>query len=148
MSEPESEHEKFVRWQGICIAQLSYSINLILTFTVAAIGFEVTLLLSKDFSPTSWQSCLFSISIISLLASGALGIWCTVNRLRDFRATAKIANLKRKNKEEDKIRVLQTLTNRLGKKTWGIFWFQVGAFAAGILLLVISVAFTVSGNLQ
>ncbi len=148
MPETETDNDKYIRWQGVCIAQLSYSINLILTFTVAAIGFEVTLLLNNDFIPTSWQSCLFSISLLSLLASGAFGIWCTVNRLRDFRATANIANLKRKKEEADKINELRALTDNLGKKTWGIFWWQIGSFALGILLLVISVTFTVSNKLS
>ena len=139
--------EKFVRWQGITITQLSYSINLILSFTVAAIGFGVSLLLNDSFQPTSWQSCIFSISMLLLLASGAFGIWCTINRLRDFRATAKITNLKRKEGNEEELTELQTLTKKLGKKTWGIFWAQIGAFAAGILLLVISVLFSVGNKL-
>ncbi len=54
MSESSKDDEKFIRWQGITIAQLSYSINLILTFSVAAIGFGVSLLLNDDFKPVSW----------------------------------------------------------------------------------------------
>ena len=139
--------EKFVRWQGITISQLSYSINLILTFSVAAIGFGVTLLLNDNFKPTSSQSCIFSISMLLLLASGAFGIWCTINRLRDFRATAKITNLKRKDGNKDKLSELRTLSNKLGKKTWGIFWWQIGTFTSGILLLVLSVVFTAGNKL-
>ena len=138
----KEENEKFVRWQGITITQLSYSINLVLTFSVAALGFGVSLLLSDNFKPTTCQAYAFFMSLFFLLASGAFGVWCTINRLRDFRATAKIANLKRKDKNHTELPELRTLTNKLGKKTWGIFWWQIGTFSAGILLLVLSVAFS------
>ena len=147
MTENNDNDEKFIRWQDITIAQLSYAINLILAFSVAAIGFGVSLLLNNDFEPESWQSCFFSMSLLLLLASGAFGIWCTINRLRDFRATAKTTNLKRKEGNETELANLRSLTKRLGEKTWGIFWWQIGTFSAGILLLVLSVTFTVSNKL-
>jgi|TARA_B100000315_G_scaffold245334_1_gene271084 hypothetical protein len=67
--------------------------------------------------------------------------------LRDFRATTKITNLKRKEGNESELTNLRSLTNMLGKKTWGIFWWQIGTFSAGILLLVLSVAFSVGNKL-
>ena len=143
MSDNSNNDEKFIRWQGITITQLSYSINLILTFSVAAIGFSVSLLISENFKPTSCQAYAFFLSLLLLLASGALGIWCTINRLRDFRATAKITNLKRKDGNESELADLRELTKKLGKKTWGIFWWQIGTFSAGIFILVLSVAFFV-----
>ncbi|WP_198263133.1 hypothetical protein [sulfur-oxidizing endosymbiont of Gigantopelta aegis] len=143
MSDNSNNDEKFIRWQGITISQLSYSINLILTFSVAAIGFSVSLLISENFKPTSCQAYAFFLSLLLLLASGALGIWCTINRLRDFRAIAKITNLKRKDGNESELADLRELTKKLGKKTWGIFWWQIGTFSAGIFILVLSVAFSV-----
>jgi len=136
------DNEKFIRWQGITITQLSYSINLILTFSIAAVGFGVSLLLSDNFKPTTCQAYAFFISLVFLLASGAFGIWCTINRLRDFRAAEKITNLKRKDKNHPELSELRELTTKLGKKTWGIFWWQIGTFSTGILILVLSVAFS------
>ena len=147
MTENSKGDEKFVRWQGIAITQLSYAINLILTFSVAAIGFGVSLLLNENFKPASWQSCSFFLSLFLLLASGAFGIWCTINRLRDFRATKQITNLKRKEGNETELANLRSLTKRLGEKTWGIFWWQIGTFSAGIMLLVLSITFTVGNKL-
>lgn len=137
-----NKDEKFIRWQGITITQLSYSINLILTFSVAALGFGVSLLLSEEFNPTSCQAYAYFSSLFLLLASGAFGIWCTINRLRDFRATAKICSLKRKDENNSELPDLRELTKKLGKKTWGIFWWQIGSFSVGILILVLSVAFS------
>ena len=97
MTEKPEVNERFIRWQAITIAQLSYAINLILTFSVAAIGFATTLLLNENFNPVSWQSYAFSLSLILLLVSGAFGVWCTINRLRDFRASLNYVIRKEKN---------------------------------------------------
>ncbi|PIQ06258.1 MAG: hypothetical protein COZ36_01045 [Piscirickettsiaceae bacterium CG_4_10_14_3_um_filter_44_349] len=137
-----NKNEKFIRWQGVAITQLSYSINLILTFSVAALGFGVSLLVSEKFNPTICQAYAYFGSLFLLLVSGAFGIWCTINRLRDFRATAKICNLKRKDEDNSELPELRELTNKLGRKTWGIFWWQIGTFSAGILILVLFVAFS------
>ena len=141
--EKENNNGKFIRWQSIAITQLSYSINLILTFSVAAIGFAVSLLLNDSFEPSDCQKHFFILSLFLLLLSGALGIWCTINRLRDFRATARITNLKGKEGNVSELTGLRALTKKLGEKTWGIFWWQIGSFSAGILILVLSVAFSV-----
>ena len=77
--------ESSVRWQGRTIEQLGYALNLILGLSVAAIGFEVSLLLSGGFEKAGSQSFLFVISMLSLLLSVVVGLWCVVNRLRDFR---------------------------------------------------------------
>jgi len=139
-----SKNEKFIRWQSTAITQLSYSINLILTFSVAALGFGVSLLLNESYKPTACQVYIYFFSLFLFLLSGAFGIWCTINRLRDFRATAKICDLKRKDKNSIELPELRRLTRNLGKKSWKIFWWQIGTFSAGVLLMVLSVAFSLS----
>ena len=57
----------FVRWQAVTVAQLTYAINLLLTFTVATLGYQVALLAGDNFSlAASWQRCLFSLSLLFL----------------------------------------------------------------------------------
>ena len=41
--------EPFVRWQGRSLEYLSYAINLFLGLSIAAIGFEMSLLKDVDF---------------------------------------------------------------------------------------------------
>ena len=77
----------FIRWQSITIAQLTYAVNLILGFSVAALAFQVATLLNENFKPVSWQKYTFLLSLVILLASVGFGLWCVINRLRDFRAT-------------------------------------------------------------
>jgi len=88
--------ESFIRWQSITITQLSYVVNLILGLSVASLGFQVNILLDGNLITKSWQECIIIISLISLLASVALGIFCIINRLRDFRATKEAAKLREK----------------------------------------------------
>src|SRR5437879_3380280 len=97
----EEPKGSFVRWQSITINQLTYAVNLILTFSVATLGFQATLLLGDQFKPVSWQKCIFSLSLVLLLSSIGLGIWCVINRLRDFRATMKTARLREDGATED-----------------------------------------------
>lgn len=142
MSDKPAAKESFIRWQAVTIAQLSYSINLILTFTVAALGFGASLLLKEQFQPDSRPLNLLLLSLALLVIAGGLGVWCTITRLRDFRATTKITRLRTKegHDADADLTNLRALTSRLGSRTWGIFWWQIGVFSAGILFLVLSVA--------
>src|SRR3989344_1899197 len=107
-----NEDKSFVRWQGITISQLSYAVNLILGLAVAALGFVITLLLNKEFIPVSWMKCTFSVALLSLLASIGLGIWCVVNRLRDFRATKEVARKREKGATDSELQPLRYLSDR------------------------------------
>jgi hypothetical protein len=143
----EGPKGSFIRWQSTTIAQLTYAVNLVLGFSVAALAFQVTTLLNEKFNPVSWQKCAFSISLLALLASAGLGIWCVVNRLRDFRATTKVARMREQKKTEEEMEPHRSLYEKLGKRTWLIFWWQIGTFGVGMLLLVLGIAGSVSEKL-
>src|SRR5260370_32619736 len=114
---PQDEPKgSFVRWQSITIAQLTYSVNLLLGFAVVALGCEVALLLNQQFSPIGWQKCAFSLSVLLLLLSSGLGIWCVINRLRDFRATMRAARMRELNEPDEDIQPYRDLYKRLGKR--------------------------------
>ena len=85
--------------------------------------------------------------MLLFLASIGIGILCVVNRLRDFRATMRAARLREDGKSEDEIKPYRTLYERLGQRTWRLFWWQIGTFAIGVLLMVLGVAASVSGKL-
>jgi hypothetical protein len=145
----------FIRWQSITIGQLTYAINLILSFSVATLAFQVILLLSDKFNPTSWQKCAFFVSLALLAASFAFGVWVVINRLRDFRITMKAARerekLERKGAREEEIEKeiepYRVLYRKLGERTWCLFWWQVGTFSAGVFFTVLSVLASVSHKL-
>jgi hypothetical protein len=137
----------FIRWQSTTIAQLTYAINLVLAFSVATLGFQVSLLLADNFTPVAWQKCVFFLSTVLLLASTGLGICCVINRLRDFRATMRAARLREDGKSEAEVQPYRSLYERLGQRTWCLFWWQIGTFGVGVLVTVLGVAASVSAKL-
>jgi hypothetical protein len=135
-SEPSGS---FSRWQAVTIGQLAYAVNLILGFAVAALGFQVTLLLDDKFVPSSWKKCAFSISLLLLAASVIFGIAVVINRLQDFRATMNAARARENGSADAVVEEYRALYRRLGPRTWWLFWWQLGTFGTGVLLTVISV---------
>jgi len=140
----KKNRESSIRWQGRAVEQLGYALNLILGLSVAALGFELSLLLGDEFERVNWQNCLLVISILSLLLSVAVGLWCVVNRLQDFRATAEIARNREDLASALELQPLRTLTRTLGERTWLLFCWQTTTFGIGILLLVFAVGGTFS----
>ena len=134
----EDPKGSFVRWQAITVGQLTYAINLILGFSVAILGFQVTLLLSSNFILVSWQKCAFGLSLLLLATSVFFGIMVVINRLRSFRATMRAARAREKGESESIIEQHRSLYRRLDGRTWCLFWWQIGTFGAGVALTVIS----------
>ena len=137
----------FISWQSTTITQLTYSVNLILGLSVGVLGFQVALLLNDKFKPIVWQKCVFSISMVLLFVSVALGIWCVINRLRDFRATAKAARMRENEESNEDIQPYRDLYKKLGNKTWIIFWWQVGTFGVGIFFTILGLWASISQKL-
>jgi len=135
----KTDRESSNRWQGRTIEQFGYALNLIVGLAVAAIGFELSLMLKDDFQSLGWQNCLFSISLLSLILSVALGLFCIVNRLRDFRITAKVARKREDGVSELELQPLRTIASTLGERTWLLFWWVISTFGLGVLLLCISI---------
>jgi len=129
----------FIRWQSITITQLGYAINLILGLATASLGFSLSL--AKDEESIN-SSCLgkhfLLMTVLMLLASIGTGIWCVINRLRDFRETESIARdneLGRLTQAEHARR--KAATDEIGELTWLLFKWQIGLFAVGLVTLVI-----------
>jgi len=130
------DNEKFVRWQGLTLSQLTQAISVVLGLAVAALGFDVTLLMNEKFVPIACQKWLFSTALLALLGSVVSGVWCVINRLLDFRNTMKVV---RDSDSSEKFEA-RVLAARLGQHTWSLFWWQIGTFGFGILCTVAVVA--------
>ena len=144
ISEKENErkkqaHETHARWQGIALTQLGYSVNLILAFSLASIGFGVSCLQRNNNANSEF---LFGALCILVVSTG-FGIFCTITRLCDFRKTREITKLKLDTCYSSKIARLQECATRLGKYTWCLFWWQTGTFFVGFILLAASIAIAI-----
>jgi hypothetical protein len=136
----KKSRESSVRWQGRTIEQFGYALNVIFGLAIASIGYEASLILNDDIQFVGWQTCLLSISLLALVVSSCAAFWCIINRLRDFRLTAKISR-KRENKENDiELEYLRKEAKGLGDFTWTLFWWQIWSFIIGVISLSIVVA--------
>jgi hypothetical protein len=135
-------NDKFQRWQKTAMDQLGYALNLILTLTVATLGYWFVLLKDKDFIPSHSAKCLMSLSLSALSVSAICGLLCVVNRLRDSRGTAK-----RTRSESSSETPTKEHLDELGRTTWVLFYFQLSAFAVGVWLLATALLLTYGGKL-
>lgn len=137
----------FIRWQSTTIAQLTYAVNLILSFSVATLGFQVAILQNDNFVPVSLQKCAFSLSLLLVILSVVFGILCVINRLYDFRISAKVARMREDGKSDEEMQSRRMLCKNLGKKTWALFCLQIGTFSVGIIFLIITIIANFGGKL-
>ncbi len=139
-TQPNAQSDKCQRWRKIAIEQLSYTLNLTLTFTIAALGFWFALLKDTAFTPASDAKCALWIALFSLVISGFLGFICTLSRLWDFRGTARRAckHLKAPTKGE---------LRELGDTTWVLFYLQLIAFGLGVVTLAAALLLTYGSKL-
>lgn len=123
-------NERFVRWQGQTISQLSTALALFSGLSVGALGFLFSLLQDTSFKPTGILALLFCIAFLSLLVASISGSAAVVTRLLDFRLTAQ----KLRKTNNDPLTLFGTDASRYGKATWILFWVLLVSFTIGILL--------------
>ncbi len=125
--------ESFVRWQQTTLRQLGYSINLLLGFAGAALGFEIAQ--SLDGKIATCVCTIFALSLICLALSLLAGVIATVSRLWDFRITTRVAKMNwEKTGQSAAAERKRGQAELLGQITWALFWIQSGAFGVGILM--------------
>ena len=127
-----TQNERFVRWQKISIDHLGFCNNVLLALAIGALSYSLTLTQDKTFiaarGTRSYLGAVLFIALGALSLSIVLGLFCMLNRLRDFRATAQRAKdaLATPSKEE---------LNQMGKLTWILFYSQAWTFIAAFACL-------------
>lgn len=151
----KSLNERFVRWQEKQIALLTFSINLVFTLSLAAIGLIINNFNSCLYKDKSLYGHSLPKSIAFIITiSAILGIVALICRLIDFRLTKNTIRkrtllFKVKNKInyehckeliqselEYEIENLTCWTKYLGCATWFFFILQTVIFLIAILIAV------------
>lgn len=140
-SQPQRASDKFQRWQKITIEHLGYTINLFLTFGIAALGYCFALLKDKDFLPGTSARCVMVFALMTLALSLISGVFCTLNRLADFRGTAQRS---RKNPGAPS----QEEQRTVGVTTWCLLYIQVITVTLGLILLALVMLLTYGYKLK
>jgi len=143
-SDRKQDWRRFQRWQKFAIDQLGYALNLILTYTIAAVGYCFVLLKDRDFTPGSSAKCTMLLSLLTLGSSAICGVGCVVNRMRDFRATQKRAHPESGSRDTP----TKGEVDQIGQTTWLLFHSHVGLFVIGMILLAITLLLTYGGKLR
>ncbi len=131
--------DAFVRWQETSMKQMSYVNYLILTLSLAIIGFAVSLMFEDEFDVEDISLHLYKSALILLSVSIVVGIICAIFRLKDFRTTEKITRQKQKGAGHNDLKELRACAECLGKGSWFFLWWQVRFFLSGFILLMFAI---------
>ena len=132
-------HDARVRWQETSMKQFTYVNYLVLTLSLAALGFTISLLFEDNVSKVIPFVYNHRASLLIFALSIVVGIICSIARLYDFRWTAKIARLKNKNGSRDDIEALRCRTKLLGERSWRFLWLQISLFLFGLFFLMLAI---------
>lgn len=80
--------DRFIRWQGYAIAQLTFAVNLFLGLAVGSFAFAITLVRDDSFRIAGFYRVIFLVSFLALAISIVVSCVAVVSRLLDFRFTA------------------------------------------------------------
>ena len=122
----------YSKWENHRIVQLSFINNLIIGLSIALIGYVFNFIEPSNIIFNCTQKFFFWVGILLNIISVAIGIFVAINRLEDFRLTAKIARNREKNIREN-IQADRNETKIIGKKTWNRFVWQIATFGISFL---------------
>lgn len=133
MTMEEDIKKRYVRWQEYRINHFTFTNNIFLTFSVAAIGFWIKLITDKDFLLIDANKDYFGITLIFICISAAAGSCAVVTRLIDFRYTARLIIIE--HKEENKTKkenIYRILIKEAGFWSWIFLLIQILSLAIGV----------------
>lgn len=123
------QSESFTRWQSVTRDQFSSVSSLVLGLSTGVLAFAVV-----GFGALSPSNrCLIiaaTAAVLFLSASIALAIICALNRLNDFRITARI--VRDAARGEISVEDLRRESRVLGTRSWALLRWQLWLFVAGV----------------
>ncbi len=151
----QGQDRRFRARHALIVAQLTTAAALILVLAVAALGFQIALLMTVEFDldapPEVFAFWLSVAAMLLFFNSVMLGVWLLTNRLRQMRAAINAAQISEQNVEQPNIDWFKALADRLGRRSWGLLWWQAGTFGTGVFfsvaaVLVIAIRFYFTGE--
>src|SRR5256885_567996 len=86
---PSEPNDRFVRWQGYALAQLTFTINLFFATALGTLGYDLSVVSTFPAQSTDWIPCFLLVSSGLLSVSLIAGMGAVISRLFDFRLTAR-----------------------------------------------------------
>ena len=131
---------RYSRWQGLAIAQLSVAIALISGLSVAGLGAGLSLIQNDKFVLNGWWKCAFTSSQVFLIVAALLSVAAVISRTLDFRLTARSIQKGKDAGYDKSLRIFGCDEDGYGRATWRLFWASCACFLVGGMLLIASIA--------
>jgi hypothetical protein len=131
--------ERYVRWQGLGIAQLSVAVALISGFSAAGLSGGVSLLQNKEFLLESPYNLAFASSLFLFVAAAFSSFGAVISRLLDFRLTARKSRKRIVPGYNKPLKLFGCGADEYGAATWRLFWASCIFLSLGAATFVASV---------
>jgi hypothetical protein len=132
--------DRFVRWQGQTITQLTTALTLFVGFSVGELAFALSYLKESSFQPAGGYAAFFLAAMLLLSVAVICGTGAVITRLLDFRRTARKVRQRQVETSSAEIAGLGDDTRGLGKATWRLFWWLLATFTLGTLAFTVCLA--------
>jgi hypothetical protein len=126
--------DRFAKWRLISIDELGKVVNLLLGISFATLGYQINFLVDEEYIYKG-QEWLFTSSVVLILASIALGLITTFNRLLDFRWTSLLLKMRMDEESKENVKSFKERIDKVGERSWILFSWQITTFSFGILVL-------------
>lgn len=139
--------DRYNRWQGLAIGQLTVAVALISTLSVSSLAVGFSLLQSKEFNPCGISLAMFVASFPLLLLAALSSFITVISRTLDFRLTARKVRKDQKPDYSRPLTIFRLGKDEYGKITWGAFWVSCATFLLGVISLFASIGVTYASRL-
>ena len=133
---------RYIRWQGIAMAQFSVAIALLSGLSISAIGAGLSMLEFDDFAQQVPYQLAFVLALLLFVAAVAFCLMATISRALDFRLTA------RKVRGRSDLILFGLNDRQFGRISWLLFWVAVLSFIVGVWLFLTSIGFYFTSKLS
>jgi len=139
---------RYNRWQGLAIAQLSVAVALISGFSVAGLGAGLSLIQKHSFVLSGWWKLAFALSQLFFVIAAFLSCAAVITRLLDFRLTARSVRKQYNPEYKGPLTIFGCGSKSYGRATWRLFWLSCILLALGAVLLISSIAIAYTDRLH
>ncbi len=133
--------DRYNRWQGLGIAQLSVAVALVSGLSVAGLGVGVTLLQREEFTHllSARFRYAFGAALLLLFVAAFLSVGAVITRLLDFKLTARKVRKDRIPGYDKSLTICCFGPDAYGRLTWCFFGVSCLLFGGGAVLLALSI---------
>ena len=141
---PRQTNESFVRWQGRYIEQRQTASSVMLGLSGGSLAYVTSLLSGVNAFIGFWPSIAFHLTVACHAFSVGAAVLYSLNRVRDFAVTAKIARDRAHPKRKDNVPELRKQQRTLGQLTRRLYFWQSILFLAGALFFLVFCSYHLS----